>query len=108
MKLRIPIEQLCFGLPSTYHKIYNITFITLKISFFDLIFCLGEFSSYLNYCRSLRFEDRPDYSHLRKMFKELLVKDGYEYDYAYDWVIMNDKLINQGVLTMVDNGDEQD
>lgn len=66
----------------------------------------GEFSSFLNYCRSLRFEDRPDYSHLRKMFKELLVKDGYEYDYAFDWVIMNDKLINQNVLTMVDNGED--
>jgi hypothetical protein len=81
MKLRIPVEQLCYGLPS-------------------------EFASYINYCRSLRFEDRPDYSHLRKMFKELLVKEGYEYDYAFDWVIMNDKLVNQNVLTMVDNGDD--
>lgn len=69
MKLRTPIEQLCYGLPA-------------------------EFASYLNYCRSLRFEDRPDYSHLRKMFKELLVKEGYEYDYAFDWVILNDKLVN--------------
>ena len=81
MKLRIPVEQLCYGLPP-------------------------EFASYINYCRSLRFEDRPDYSHLRKMFKELLVKEGYEYDYAFDWVIMNDKLVNQNVLTMVDNGDD--
>jgi hypothetical protein len=54
----------------------------------------------------LRFEDRPDYSHLRKMFKELLVKEGYEYDYAFDWVIMNEKLVNQNVLTMVDNGED--
>ena len=81
MKLRIPIEQLCYGLPP-------------------------EFASYLNYCRSLRFEDRPDYSHLRKMFKELLVKEGFEYDYAFDWVIMNDKLINQNVLALVDNGED--
>ena len=81
MKLRMPIEFLCFGLPS-------------------------EFASFLNYCRSLRFEDRPDYSHLRKMFKELLVKNGEEYDYAYDWVIMNDKLVNQTVLTYVDNGED--
>jgi len=28
------------------------------------------------------------------MFKELLVKEGHEYDYAFDWVIMNDKLID--------------
>jgi len=26
------------------------------------------------------------------MFKELLVKEGFEYDFAFDWVIMNDKL----------------
>ena len=83
MKLRTPIETLCNGLPQ-------------------------EFACFLNYCRSLRFEDRPDYSHLRKMFKELLVKDGYEYDYAFDWVIMNDKLINPSALTLVDNGDDQE
>jgi hypothetical protein len=71
--------------------------------------CYGlppEFASYLNYCRSLRFEDRPDYSHLRKMFKELLVKEGHEYDYAFDWVILNDKLINQNILAAVDNGED--
>jgi hypothetical protein len=28
------------------------------------------------------------------MFKELLVKEGHEYDYAFDWVIMNEKLVN--------------
>lgn len=69
LKLRIPVEQLCFGLPS-------------------------EFASYLNYSRSLRFEDRPDYSHLRKMFKDLLNKEGYEYDYVFDWVIMDEKIID--------------
>ncbi len=41
------------------------------------------------------------------MFKELLVKEGFEYDYAFDWVILNDKLVNQNVLTLVDNGDDQ-
>jgi hypothetical protein len=40
------------------------------------------------------------------MFKELLVKEGYEYDYAFDWVIMNDKLVNQNVLSLVDNGED--
>ena len=42
------------------------------------------------------------------MFKELLYKDGYEYDYVYDWVILNDKLINQNALTFIDNGEDQD
>lgn len=60
---------------------------------FSIFEYIAEFSSYLNYCKALRFEDRPDYSHLRKMFKELLVKEGYEYDFAFDWVIMNEKLL---------------
>ncbi|CDW71069.1 casein kinase [Stylonychia lemnae] len=81
---------------------------TKQVLYLQLIIELDEFSSYLNYCRSLRFEDRPDYSHLRKMFKELLVRSGYEYDYAFDWVILNDKLINQNALNMVDNGEEQE
>ena len=34
-----------------------------------------EFSTYLNYCRSLRFEDKPDYLYLRKMFKELFYRE---------------------------------
>merc|ERR1719482_1723433 len=28
-----------------------------------------EFVTYLNYCRSLRFEDRPDYAYLRRFLK---------------------------------------
>ncbi|CAK0795879.1 unnamed protein product [Prorocentrum cordatum] len=28
------------------------------------------FASYLNYCRALRFEDRPDYAYLRRLFKD--------------------------------------
>ncbi len=39
----------------------------------------------MHYCRSLRFEDRPDYGFLRKMFKELMVKENIEYDYVFDW-----------------------
>lgn len=46
-----------------------------------------EFSTYLNYCRSLRFEDKPDYSFLRKMFKEDFQKHGYDWDYEYDWCL---------------------
>ncbi|KAM3145968.1 hypothetical protein pb186bvf_001946 [Paramecium bursaria] len=46
-----------------------------------------EFSTYLNYCRSLRFEDKPDYSFLRKMFKELFYKHNYDWDFVYDWCL---------------------
>jgi hypothetical protein len=39
-----------------------------------------EFSDYLNYCRKLRFDEKPDYSVMRKMFRDLFAKQGFEYD----------------------------
>jgi len=44
-----------------------------------------EFVQYCNYCRSLKFEDKPDYSHLRSLFKELFKTQGFEHDYKFDW-----------------------
>jgi len=48
-----------------------------------------EFVTYLNYCKSLRFEDRPDYSYLRRLLKDLFFREGYQYDFVYDWTILN-------------------
>ena len=36
-----------------------------------------EFSTYMNYCRALRFEDRPDYSYLKRMYKDLFFRESY-------------------------------
>lgn len=47
--------------------------------------CPKEFTVYLNYCRSLRFDDRPDYSAIRKMFRDLFFKEGFQYDSVFDW-----------------------
>ena len=46
---------------------------------------LGEFVTYLNFCRSLKFEDKPDYAYLRQLFRSLFHKLGYTYDYVFDW-----------------------
>lgn len=46
-----------------------------------------EFALYLNYIRSLRFDDKPDYSYLRKLFRDLFVREGFQYDYVFDWTI---------------------
>ena len=59
-----PVEVLCRGYPS-------------------------EFGTYLNYCRSLKFADKPDYSYLRKMFKDLFFREGYAYDHNFDWTLKN-------------------
>ena len=50
-KMSTPIEILCKGYPM-------------------------EFVTYFQYCRSLRFDDKPDYSYLRKMFRDLFAREG--------------------------------
>lgn len=59
-KMATPVEVLCKGYPS-------------------------EFSHYLNYVRSLRFEDKPDYQYLRKLFRDLFLREGFQMDYVFDW-----------------------
>ncbi|XP_035208722.1 casein kinase I-like [Stegodyphus dumicola] len=59
-KMSTPIEELCRTFPS-------------------------EFATYLNYCRSLRFEEKPDYSYLRQLLRNLFHRQGFTYDYVFDW-----------------------
>ncbi|KFY24256.1 hypothetical protein V491_02223 [Pseudogymnoascus sp. VKM F-3775] len=54
------------------------------------VLCHGlpnEFAIYLNYTRSLRFDDKPDYVYLRKIFRDLFVREGFLYDYVFDWTV---------------------
>jgi casein kinase I homolog HRR25 len=54
------------------------------------LLCRGlpnEFAIYLNYIYSLCFDDKPDYSYLRKLFRDLFVCEGFQYDYVFDWTI---------------------
>jgi len=62
-KMSTPVEILCKGFPA-------------------------EFATYLNYARSLRFDDKPDYAYLRKLFKDLFIRENYQYDYIFDWTIL--------------------
>ena len=45
-----------------------------------------EFGVYLNYCRSLKFEEKPDYKYLRGLFRSLFFAKGYSYDFQWDWL----------------------
>uniref|UniRef100_A0A7N0T795 non-specific serine/threonine protein kinase n=2 Tax=Kalanchoe fedtschenkoi TaxID=63787 RepID=A0A7N0T795_KALFE len=47
-----------------------------------------EFTSYFHYCRSLRFEDKPDYSYLKRLFRDLFIREGYQFDYVFDWSVL--------------------
>lgn len=62
-KMSTPIEVLCKGFPT-------------------------EFATYVNYCRSLRFDDKPDYAYLRQLFRNLFHRHGYAYDYIFDWNLL--------------------
>lgn len=63
-----PIEVLCAGFPA-------------------------EFNTYLSYCRSLRFEEKPDYTYLRQLLRNLFHRQGFTYDYVFDWNLL--KFVSQ-------------
>jgi len=44
-----------------------------------------EFSQYLLYCRSIKFEQKPDYTYLKRLFKDLFTKLNFKYDYIFEW-----------------------
>ena len=70
-KMTTPTDMLCRGFPN-------------------------EFGIFLNYCRALRFDDKPDYSYLRKLFRDLFVREGYQYDYVFDWSVQRNTQDEQG------------
>ncbi|KZV29653.1 pentatricopeptide repeat-containing protein-like [Dorcoceras hygrometricum] len=47
-----------------------------------------EFASYFHYCRALRFEDKPDYAYLKRIFRDLFIREGFQFDYVFDWTIL--------------------
>lgn len=60
LKRDVDLEKLCKGIPK-------------------------EFLSYMRYCRSLSFEEVPNYSSLRKMFRDLWELKGYSHEDPFDW-----------------------
>ncbi|ESW97255.1 hypothetical protein KL918_000863 [Ogataea parapolymorpha] len=71
-----------------------------------------EFRHYLNYVRALRFDDKPDYIYLRKIFRQLFIREGYLYDSIFDWTVFKYKLHQQQQQQQqqqqkaIQNGDE--
>ena len=51
--------------------------------------CPNEFKVFLSYARALRFDEKPDYSYLRKLFRNLLLREGYQYDRPFPRSIMS-------------------
>ncbi|KAF2820050.1 kinase-like protein [Ophiobolus disseminans] len=78
-KMTTPTEVLCRGFPN-------------------------EFAIYLNYTRSLRFDDKPDYSYLRKIFRDLFVREGFQYDYVFDWTVYKYQKNAQAIAQAANQG----
>ena len=41
----------------------------------------------MTHCRQLKFEETPDYTKYRKLFKDLFFRCGFEHEYIFDWTI---------------------
>ncbi|KAJ0075350.1 hypothetical protein Patl1_33562 [Pistacia atlantica] len=42
-----------------------------------------EFASYFHYCRSLRFDDKPDYPYLKRIFRDLFIREGLNFTICF-------------------------
>ena len=50
---------------------------------------------FLQYCRNLHFEEKPDYDYLTKLFTQIMEKNNIVDDKLYDWDNIDTKLIKQ-------------
>lgn len=48
----------------------------------------AEFRSYFEHVKGLRFDDRPDYDYLKRLFRELFFRKGFSYDNLFDWELL--------------------
>ena len=64
-KIATTVEQLCTGVPEEFHK-------------------------FIMYCRTLEFQEKPDYNFLRSLFKAIMTRNGWDYDGQFDWILKKD------------------
>jgi len=60
IKQSINIEDLCLNLPE-------------------------EFIQYFKHCRSLKFDEEPDYKKFKMLFRDLFFKLDFVWDYQFEW-----------------------
>lgn len=80
-KIKTPVESLCEGLPKEIQEI-------------------------VHYSRNLRFDDRPNYESIRKIFKLILQKEGLDQDESFDWDANQNRGINN--LLIISNENEKE
>lgn len=63
-----------------------------KLNMHTDMLCRGipeEFIFFINYARSLGFDEKPDYEYLKELVREMIHREGWEIDFSYDWVLVN-------------------
>ena len=54
---------------------------------------LEEFQVFLHFTRDLRFDDRPDYSFLKRLLKSVCEREGFGLDNNFDWLEKKPEII---------------
>jgi casein kinase 1 len=88
-----------------YKRIYEIK---MNTNLQDL--CTGypkEFLDYIRYSKALKFEETPDYSYIKKLFKDLFIALGYEMDNVFDWTSNQNGSRNRYSLSKSFNEEEK-
>ncbi len=47
-----------------------------------------EFTAYFKHVHSLDFQDKPNYTRLRKSFRSLFLGHDFKYDHVFDWTLL--------------------
>jgi len=62
LKMSIPVETLCEGLDESFGK-------------------------FLRYTRELRYDQMPDYFHIKEIFSSAMIRNNIVYDFDFDWFL---------------------
>lgn len=55
-----------------------------------------EFRAFLDHCRSLSFDGKPNYDHFLSLFDNLLSREVFQNDTTFDWNVAGGKIRRQG------------
>jgi serine/threonine protein kinase len=78
-KMNVPLDVLCQNLPF-------------------------EFFTYMENVRSLKFDGRPQYTLLRGLFVQAMIKQNIAFDYRYDWVIAREQRLDAALRGATEPG----
>lgn len=76
-KISTSLEELCKDFPRNFCN-----------AFYD---SLAAFLDYMKYTRSLRYEESPDYNHLKNLFRKVAEEHHYALDSVFDWMVFTSR-----------------